>query len=115
MPVNDALEKKPRLRAIAALVPQGCRCLADIGTDHGYIPAELLRSGRVEMAVAADIGGNRHFHAARPQQFCRDIAVIRADISQTPAALRHQCGNRPQARLFFQSVIHRHISLHPAQ
>ena len=51
-----ALEKKPRLRAIAGLVPEGCRCLADIGTDHGYIPAELLRSGRAEKAVAADIG-----------------------------------------------------------
>lgn len=52
----DILERKPRLRAIAALVPEDCRCLADIGTDHGYIPAELLRAGRCRQAIAADIG-----------------------------------------------------------
>ena len=46
----------PRLRAIAALVPEGCACLADIGTDHGYIPVSLLLEGRVRRAVAADIG-----------------------------------------------------------
>jgi len=52
----DVLERKPRLRAIAALVPEDCRCLADIGTDHGYIPAEMLRTGRCRQAIAADIG-----------------------------------------------------------
>ena len=30
------LELSPRLEAIAGLVPEGCGCLADIGTDHGY-------------------------------------------------------------------------------
>ena len=52
----DILERKPRLRAIAALVPEDCRCLADIGTDHGYLPAELLRAGHCRQAIAADIG-----------------------------------------------------------
>jgi len=46
----------PRLRAIAGRVPEKCRCLADIGTDHGYIPVDLLRTGRIEHAIAADIG-----------------------------------------------------------
>lgn len=46
----------PRLRAIAALAPEGCPCLADIGTDHGYIPVSLLLEGRVKRAVASDIG-----------------------------------------------------------
>lgn len=55
-PVEDILRGRPRLQAIAGLVPENCRCLADIGTDHGYIPAELVRSGRVKRAVAADIG-----------------------------------------------------------
>ena len=35
----EKLELGPRLRAIADLVPPDCRCLADIGTDHGYVPA----------------------------------------------------------------------------
>lgn len=45
-----------RLRAIADLVPDSCRRLADIGTDHGYIPAALLLEGRLDAAIAADIG-----------------------------------------------------------
>ena len=50
------LELSPRLGAIAGLVPEGCGCLADIGTDHGYVPVSLLLEGRVRRAVAADIG-----------------------------------------------------------
>lgn len=55
----------PRLCAIAALVPEKCGCLADIGTDHGYIPVTLLLEGRVERAVAADIGERPLDHARR--------------------------------------------------
>ena len=51
----DRLELGPRLRAIAALVPLGCRTLADIGTDHGYIPVSLLLEERLDRAIAADI------------------------------------------------------------
>ena len=50
-----ALELRARLRALADWVEPGCRCLADIGTDHGYIPAALLLEGRVQRAVASDI------------------------------------------------------------
>lgn len=46
----------PRLRAIADLVPQNCQVLADVGTDHGYIPTALLLEGRVRQAVACDVG-----------------------------------------------------------
>lgn len=61
----ETLELGPRLRAIADLVPTGCRCLADVGTDHGYIPAALLLEGRVERAVAADVGALPLEHARR--------------------------------------------------
>lgn len=43
-----------RLEAVAAMVPQGC-VLADIGTDHAYLPVWLLQKGRIKAAVAADI------------------------------------------------------------
>ena len=47
----DRLELGPRLRAIAELMPLGCRTLADIGTDHGYIPVSLLLEGRLDEVV----------------------------------------------------------------
>lgn len=48
------LELTPRLRAVAELVPTNA-ALADIGTDHAYLPAWLLGRGTVRRAIAADI------------------------------------------------------------
>lgn len=47
-------ELPPRLRATADWVPPGAR-MADIGTDHGLLPAWLLKNGLVRSAVASDI------------------------------------------------------------
>jgi len=44
----------PRLAACAALVPAGAR-LADVGTDHGYLPVRLLLDGTIPSAVASDL------------------------------------------------------------
>jgi len=43
-----------RMAAIAALVPKS-RCVADIGTDHAYLPTYLVTEGIAERAVAGDI------------------------------------------------------------
>ncbi len=43
-----------RLEAILALVPQGA-CAADVGTDHGYVPIELVRRGISPRALAMDV------------------------------------------------------------
>ncbi len=43
-----------RLAAVCELVPP-VSSLADIGTDHGYVPIFLRETGRMETAVAADI------------------------------------------------------------
>lgn len=43
-----------RLEAIGKLVPQGC-VLADIGTDHAYLPVWLLEQGKIARAIAGDI------------------------------------------------------------
>lgn len=45
---------QPRLRCIAEAVPDGAR-LADVGTDHAYLPVWLLRAGRIPCAIASDI------------------------------------------------------------
>ena len=42
-----------RLSAIAALVPVGIP-MADIGTDHGLLPIDLVQSGRVPRAIGID-------------------------------------------------------------
>jgi tRNA (adenine22-N1)-methyltransferase len=48
------LELSPRLQLLADWVPQGAR-LADIGTDHGYLPAWLVLHERVRSAIASDL------------------------------------------------------------
>lgn len=48
------LELTPRLQAVADLVPPGA-AMADIGTDHAYLPVWLLLEGKISRAVAADI------------------------------------------------------------
>lgn len=43
-----------RLSTVASLVKPGSR-IADVGTDHGYIPVYLCKAGLIRSAVAADI------------------------------------------------------------
>ncbi len=43
-----------RLREIAVLVPKNCR-VADIGTDHGYLPIYLIKNGIASYCFACDI------------------------------------------------------------
>ena len=40
-----------RLQAAADLVPV-CESMADIGTDHGYLPIYLVQEGRARRAIA---------------------------------------------------------------
>ena len=55
---------QPRLRLLAEMTPHGGR-LADIGTDHGYLPVWLLQEGRIPSAIAADVGAEPLEHARR--------------------------------------------------
>lgn len=48
------IKLKPRLRMTADMVRCGSR-LADIGTDHAYLPAVLILDGTVPSAIAADL------------------------------------------------------------
>ena len=48
------MQLSPRLSKIASLVPK-CRVLADVGTDHGYIPLVCLQKGVAGRAIAMDI------------------------------------------------------------
>ncbi|WP_339497957.1 tRNA (adenine(22)-N(1))-methyltransferase [Pseudomonas canadensis] len=52
-----------RLERVAANVPAGAR-LADIGSDHGYLPVALMRRGLIMAAVAGEVA-TTPFHAAQ--------------------------------------------------
>lgn len=43
-----------RLKAVGNMVPAGC-VLADIGTDHAYLPVRLLEERHIAAAIAGDI------------------------------------------------------------
>lgn len=50
----DAFHLSPRLQALADHVPRQAR-LADIGSDHAYLPAHLLLTGQIEFAIAGEV------------------------------------------------------------
>ncbi|QHF02663.1 tRNA (adenine-N(1))-methyltransferase [Pseudomonas asturiensis] len=70
-----------RLERVAAQVPVGAR-LADIGSDHGYLPVALMRRGVIAAAVAGEVALTP-FHSAqrvvRENGFENAIAVRLAD------------------------------------
>lgn len=53
-----------RLNTLAKMVDENTR-LADIGTDHAYLPIELVKEGKINFAIASDI-------AAGPLQNAKD-------------------------------------------
>lgn len=52
--MGKRLELTPRLRMVADMLPDGIR-LADVGTDHAYLPAALMLEGKIPFAIAADL------------------------------------------------------------
>ena len=71
------LELSPRLMALARQVPTGAR-VADIGTDHAYLPVWLIRHGIVPEAIAADL---REGPLARGIEVARQWEVPEGRIS----------------------------------
>ncbi len=53
-----------RLERVAAHVPQGAR-LADIGSDHGYLPVALALRGAIEAGVAGEVAQTPYASAQR--------------------------------------------------
>ena len=49
------MQLSERLKLVAGFVTEGC-VVADIGTDHGYIPIYLIKTGKIQKGLAMDIG-----------------------------------------------------------
>lgn len=70
-----------RLERVAAHVPAGAR-LADIGSDHGYLPVALMSRGVIATAVAGEVALTPFYAAERTVRECglsQRISVRRAD------------------------------------
>lgn len=50
----NANELSQRLQTVAELVESGAR-VADIGSDHAYLPVALVRAGKINFAVAGEV------------------------------------------------------------
>ncbi len=77
----NKLELSPRLAAIAAQIPPGAK-LADVGTDHAYLPVWLLLEGTISRAVASDVNEGplqRGRETARSYGVAARIAFRRCD------------------------------------
>ncbi len=70
-----------RLSAAADMVPRGAR-LADIGSDHAYLPISLCLDGKIEYALASDINAGpvaaAVSHIGR-NKLCHRIKTAQAD------------------------------------
>ena len=77
-----------RLLTVAGFVRQGSR-IADVGTDHGYIPVYLAQTGRIASALAMDV---RSGPLERAQAHVRDYEererARRQDVWAVPIHLR---------------------------
>nr|WP_325211888.1 class I SAM-dependent methyltransferase [uncultured Oscillibacter sp.] len=72
------LELTPRLQLLADWVPPGAR-LADVGTDHAYLPVWLRLHGRVVFAIACDL---REGPLARARETGRTYGADGVDFRQ---------------------------------
>lgn len=50
----DEKHLSARLACVASLVPAGAR-VADIGSDHAYLPAALVLDGKINFAIAGEV------------------------------------------------------------
>jgi len=52
--MSDAIKLTPRLQAAVDML-RDWQCVADIGTDHGYVPVYLAQTQRAGRIIAADV------------------------------------------------------------
>lgn len=88
-PYSDTMQISERLRAVSEMVTEGNR-IADIGTDHGYVPIWLLKQGRIPKAIGMDVrpGPLAHAKENRKQYGVEDKMELRLSDGLSS----YQCG-----------------------
>lgn len=83
-----------RLDKIASMVPL-CRILADVGTDHGFLPVHLVRENKAEFAYAMDINqgplgrAKKHIEEAGLSERIKAVLSdgLKAELSPEPEVI----------------------------
>ena len=75
-----------RMSAVANMVTPG-NVLADVGTDHGYVPIALVQQGKIPYAIAMDINKGPLQRAREHISMCRLEDYIETRLSDGVAAL----------------------------
>ena len=76
-----------RMNAVASMVTPGY-ILADIGTDHGYVPIALIQKGKIPKAIAMDIHAGPLMRANEHIAKCQLGEYIQTRLSDGVDALQ---------------------------
>lgn len=83
----DANHLSLRLARVANYVPKGAR-MADIGSDHAYLPAHLALNGQIEYAVAGEVVKGPFENAAHEIKQLQLDNVIQPRLADGLAAIQ---------------------------
>jgi tRNA (adenine22-N1)-methyltransferase len=76
-----------RMKAVAAMVTKG-NVVADIGTDHGYVPIALIQQKKIPRAIAMDINKGPLKHATEHIAMCQLEDYIETRLSDGVEGLK---------------------------
>ncbi len=76
-----------RMKAVASMVSKG-NVLADIGTDHGYVPIALVQQKRIPRAIAMDVNVGPLQRATEHIAMCQLEDYIETRLSDGVEGLR---------------------------
>ncbi len=76
-----------RMSAVAAMVSKGS-ILADIGTDHAYVPIALIQQGKIPRAIAMDINAGPLQRATEHIAMCQLEDYIETRLSDGVESLK---------------------------
>jgi len=78
-----------RLELVASFVPDGAR-IADIGTDHAYLPVNLALKGKIKFAIASDVVQGPYQSAANQIALSKVGDKVEARLASGLASIKEE-------------------------